>query len=174
VLRVLGAALGIAALATLTLNGCTHRASAPAEAVSAADALRGAWRSQIRFESGPFAPMKGLEFMFVFNEGGTLTESSNYDAAPPVPPAYGVWRATGPGQFEATYVFYVTAAPKRLEELMSGGWTPAGFGVFKERIQLAEDGQTFASTIDYTQFDNEGKPSEGASRGQGSGRRIAF
>ena len=36
--------------------------------------------------------MKDLEFMYVFNVGGTMTASSNYDGAPPVPPAYGVWR----------------------------------------------------------------------------------
>jgi len=34
-------------------------------------------------------------------------------------------------------------APKKLEELTAnGGWTPAGFGVFRERILLSEDGQT--------------------------------
>ena len=158
----------------MPLSGCTQPASAPVEGARAPDALKGAWRSQIRFESGPFAQTNGLEFMFVFNQGGTLTESSNYDAAPPVPPAYGVWKATGPRVFEAMYVFYVTAPPKRLEELASGGWTPAGFGIFKEHIQLSEDGQSFVSTIDYSQFDNQGKPSEEAIRGQGSGRRIAF
>ena len=35
---------------------------------------------------------KDLEFMYAFNVSGTMTESSNYDAAPPVPPAYGVWK----------------------------------------------------------------------------------
>jgi hypothetical protein len=39
--------------------------------------------------------------MYVFNTGGTMTESSNYDGAPPVPPAYGVWRSVGPNEFEA-------------------------------------------------------------------------
>jgi len=165
----------LALVATLTLSACTHPSSAPADAASAADALKGAWRSQIRFERGPFAQLKDLEFMFVFNQGGTLTESSNYDAAPPVPPAYGIWRVTGPRQFEATYVFYVTGAPKKLEELTAGGgWTPAGYGKFKERILLAEDGQTYSSTIDYSQFDNQGKPSAEAARAQGSGKRIPF
>ena len=165
----------LAVVVTLALSACTHPVSAPAEAANAPEALKGAWRSQIRFASGPFAQLQDLEFMFVFNQGGTLTESSNYDAAPPVPPAYGVWRATGPRQFEATYAFYVTAPPKKLEELTgNGGWTPAGFGVFKERILVSEDGQTYASTIDYSQFDNQGKPAEEVSRAQGSGRRITF
>lgn len=165
----------LAVVAALTLSACTQSVSAPADRPIASDALQGAWRSQIHFEHGPFAPLKDLEFMFVFNHGGTLTESSNYDAAPPVPPAYGVWRANGPRQFEATYVFYVTNAPKRLEELTAGGgWTPAGVGVFKERIRLSEDGQTYTSTIDYSQFDNQGKPSAEAARAQGSGRRIRF
>lgn len=166
----------IAVVATLTLSACTHPVSATADVVSAPDTLRGAWRSQIRFEHASLAQFKDLEFLFVFNEGGTLTESSNYDAAPPVPPAYGIWRATGPRQFEATYVFYVTAPPKRLEELTTatGGWSPAGLGVFKERILLSRDGQTYASTISYSQFDNQGKPTEAASHGQGSGKRIPF
>lgn len=54
--------------------------------------LVGAWRSSLQFESGAFAAIKDLEFMYVFNEGGTMMESSNYDGAPPVPPAYGVWQ----------------------------------------------------------------------------------
>ena len=165
----------LALVATLTLSACTRSVSAPAEATGATDSLKGAWRSQIHFESGAFAQLKGLEFMYAFNQGGTLTESSNYDAAPPVPPAYGIWRATGPRQFEAKYVFYVTAPPKKLEELTAnGGWTPAGSGVFKERIQLSVDGQTYTSTIDYAEFDNQGKPSDAARRAQGSGKRITF
>jgi hypothetical protein len=165
----------LAVVAALALSACSHPVSAPVDAAGTSDALKGAWRSQIRFERGPFAQMKDLEFMYVFNQGGTVTESSNYDAAPPVPPAYGNWRATGPRQFEATYAFYVTAAPKKLEELTAGGgWSPAGFGVFKERILLSEDGQTYTSTIDYAQFDNQGKASEEAARAQGSGKRIPF
>src|SRR5690242_19508807 len=104
--------------AVLILNACARSVSAPADGAGSADALKGAWRSQIRFSSGAFAQMKDLEFMYVFNQGGTLTESSNYDAAPPVPPAYGIWKAVGPGQFEAKYVFYVTAAPKKLDDIM--------------------------------------------------------
>lgn len=165
----------LAVVAALTLSACTQSVSAPADLASASEALKGAWRAKIHFERGPFAQLKDLEFMLVFNQGGTLTESSNYDAAPPVPPAYGIWRASGPRQFEATYVFYVTNGPKKLEELTAGGgWTPAGFGVFKERIQLTEDGQTYTSTIDYSQFDNQGKPSAEAVRAQARGRRIRF
>src|SRR5215212_7646794 len=65
-----------AALATaLILSACAGSDSAPADAVNTADGLDGAWRSQIRFSSGAFAPIKDLEFMYVFNHGGTLTES---------------------------------------------------------------------------------------------------
>ena len=45
--------------------------------------LVGAWRSKLQFQSGDFAAIRDLEFMYVFNPGGTMTESSNYDAAPP-------------------------------------------------------------------------------------------
>ena len=52
--------------------------------------LAGEWRAQLQFTSGAFASIKDLEFMYSFNQGGTMTESSNYDASPPVPPAYGI------------------------------------------------------------------------------------
>src|SRR5437867_672176 len=96
--------------------------------------LVGAWRGKVQFKSGSFAGMKDLEFMYVFNAGGTMTESSNYDGAPPVPPAYGIWRKTGPRQFEARYEFYSTKAPS-LDDLSKGrGWMPAGHGVLMEKI----------------------------------------
>lgn len=59
------------------------------------DSLVCAWRSQIRFSSGALAEIKDLEFMYAFNVGGTLTESSNYGGAPPVPPASRVWKKSG-------------------------------------------------------------------------------
>src|SRR6187397_2114058 len=97
--------------------------------------LIGQWRATLQFSSGAFASVKDLEFMYVFNPGGTMTESSNYDAAPPVPPAYGVWRRTGSDEFEARYEFYVTRPPATADEILSsGGWLPAGRGVFTERI----------------------------------------
>ena len=59
-------------------------------------ALVGAWKSNIQFKDGAFAEVKDLEFLYVFNAGGTMTESSNYDGSPPVPPAYGAWKEVGP------------------------------------------------------------------------------
>src|SRR5258705_377512 len=82
----------------------------------ASERLVGAWRSEVRFTSGDFAAVKDLEFLFVFNRGGTMTESSNYDSAPPVPPAYGVWRATGGRTFRSKYLFYTTKPPAKPEQ----------------------------------------------------------
>ena len=80
--------------------------------------------------------------MYVFNAGGTMTESSNYDGAPPVPPAYGVWRKVGSRQYELKYAFYVTKAPATFDDIAKGGgWSPAGMGVFTEKITLADDGK---------------------------------
>jgi hypothetical protein len=164
-----------AVVAMLILSACARSDSTAREAPRSSDGLKGAWRSQVRFSSGAFAQVMDLEFLYVFNQGGTLTESSNYDAAPPVPPAYGVWRATGPRQFEAEYFFCRTAAPKKLEEITGGGgWGPVGFGVLKERIELSQDGQIYTSTIDCSAFDSQGKPTEGAGQAQGRGKRIAF
>ena len=137
--------------------------------------LVGEWRAHLQFTSGAFASIKDLEFMYVFSQGGTMTESSNYDAAPPVPPAYGIWRKVGPKAFEAKYEFYVTKAPAAFDEIVKGGgWGPAGRGVFVERITLSEDGSSFTSKIKYDQFDAAGKPAEGGGEATGRGVRLTF
>jgi len=158
----------LALLLALLVAGCGDgpREDAPA--------LVGAWRSAIQFRSGALASFKDLEFMYVFNVGGTLTESSNYDGAPPVPPAYGVWRAVGPREFEARFEYYATTPPPDLEELRAGGWLPAGRGVFTERISLSVDGQSFSSTIRYVPLDPEGKLAEGGGEATGRGVRITL
>jgi hypothetical protein len=122
--------------------------------------LIGAWRSTIEFETGAFAEITDLQFIYVFNAGGTLTESSNYDGAPPVPPAYGVWRRIGPKVFEARYEFFSTA-PSEVDAFMKGaGWPPSGRGVFTERIEISADAQRFTSTIRYEAFGKRGEPVE--------------
>jgi hypothetical protein len=146
-----------------------------AEAGKGADNLVGAWRGKVQFTSGAFAETKDLEFMYAFNVGGTMTESSNYDAAPPVPPAYGIWRKVGPREFEAKYEFYVTKAPAAFAEIAKGGgWSPAGRGVFVERIAVSEDGGTFSSKIRYDQYDTAGKPAEGGGEATGRAVRLTF
>jgi hypothetical protein len=157
------------------------RAATPSQPVpvaashAAAIDLQGEWRAQLQFTSGAFASIKDLEFMYVFNRGGTMTESSNYDASPPVPPAYGIWRKVGPREFEAKYEFYVTKAPSSLDEISKGGgWGPAGRGVFVERITLSSDGKSFESKIKYDQFDGGGKPAEGGGEATGRGVKLSF
>jgi hypothetical protein len=147
----------------------------PAAKDSAAIDLQGQWRAQLKFSSGAFVSMKDLEFMYSFNQGGTMTESSNYDEAPPVPPAYGIWRKVGDLEYEAKYEFYVTKPPAAFEEITKGsGWGPAGRGVFVERITLAKDGKSFTSKIKYDQFDTAGKPAEGGGEATGKGVKLAF
>src|SRR5207253_864595 len=115
------------------------------------------------------------EFMYVFNAGGTMTESSNYDGAPPVPPAYGVWKKSGPRQFEAKYTFYVTKAPGTFEDIAKGGgWSPAGRGDFIEKITLSDDGKSYRSTITYAAFGQTGELVEGGGEGDGEGTRMGF
>ena len=163
------------ALLTLLVVGCRDAPRPPAAGDDPTLDLLGQWRASLQFTSGAFASVKDLEFMYVFNPGGTMTESSNYDAAPPVPPAYGIWRKVGPREFEAKYEFYVTKAPAAFAEIAKGsGWTPAGRGVFVERIALSEDGGSFTSTIEYDQYDTAGKPAEGGGRATGRGTRLAF
>jgi hypothetical protein len=137
--------------------------------------LAGAWQEKVQFQTGAFAEIKDLEFMLVFNAGGTMTESSNYDAAPPVPPAYGIWKHAGDNEYEAKYEFYVTRIPSPAEsKSSSGGWLPAGHGVLKEKITLSPDGNSFTSTILYEVFDQAGKPTTGGGEAKGQGIRLQF
>jgi hypothetical protein len=123
-------------LATLLLGTACRDASE-------SDSLAGAWRSQIRFSGGTLAEWKNLEFMYVFNAGGTMTESSNYDASPPGPPAYGARRRTGPRQFEARYLFFATQPPGPSEELAKVGWLPArATGRASSRPGAEEEGRS--------------------------------
>jgi hypothetical protein len=139
-----------------------------------ADELVGVWRGSVTFADGPFAAIKDLEFLYAFNAGGTMTESSNYDAAPPVPPAYGIWRRTGPRTFESKYIFYATQAPAKLEDITGGGgWLPAGHGIFTERITLSSDGRTFTSTMRYEQFDTRDVMTTSGTATV-AGRRVEF
>jgi len=137
--------------------------------------LKGEWRAQLQFSTGAFAPIKDLEFMYVFNQGGTMTESSNYDASPPVPPAYGIWRKVGDNKYEAKYEFYVTKPPASFEDIAkAGGWGPAGRGIFVEQITVASDGKSYTSKIRYDQYDTVGKPAEGGGVATGKGVRLTF
>jgi hypothetical protein len=171
-ISIIGFTFGLA-----LLSGCvaTQSNESPSGSSTRVSSLVGAWRSRVHFTSGAFAIVKDLEFLYVFNAGGTMTESSNYDGSPPVPPAYGVWRNVGPRVFEAKYLFYATKPPAKFEEIAGGGgWPPAGHGELVERITVAPDGQSFTSTIQYAAFDNANKPVEGGGNATGSGARIKF
>lgn len=123
--------------------------------------LVGAWETKVQFTTGDFSSVKDLKFLMVFNQGGTMVESSNYDAAPPVPPAYGIWRKTGVGRYEAKYVFYITKAPSKFDEIASGGgWMPDGKGILLEKISLSNDGKGYKSNLSMTIFDSKGKAGE--------------
>ena len=159
----------LALLAPLSLPiACTSKTATESQP------LVGAWRSTIQFESGAFAEIKDLEFMYVFNAGGTLTESSNYDGAPPVPPAYGAWRTISSNVFEARYEFFSTAPSESDAFLKGAGWLPSGHGVLTERIEVAPDAKTFNSTIRYDAFGKRGEPIEGGGTAHGKGTRIGF
>jgi hypothetical protein len=163
--------------AVLVLSATALGAQAAAAPRSAREraGLVGAWRAHISFTDGAFAQMKDLEFSYVYNAGGTLTESSNYDAAPPVPPAYGIWRKTGARTFQSKYVFYVTKSPASFDDIKKGGgWAPDGHGVFTETITLSEDGKSYTATIAYVAFGEDGKPAAGGGTGTATGTRLEF
>jgi hypothetical protein len=164
------------ALSTVLITTACGDARQPQSSASPeTDPFVGAWRTQMRFSGGAFVDMKDLEFMYVFNAGGTMTESSNYDGAPPVPPAYGVWRKVGPRQYELKYAFYVTKAPATFDDIAKGGgWSPAGMGVFTEKITLSDDGKSYKAAVSYAAFDPLGKPAEGGGEASGAGTRMGF
>lgn len=113
--------------------------------------------------------------MYAFNSGGTLTESSNYDGAPPVPPAYGSWRLTSPGRYELHYVFFTSQPPADWNAVTAGGgWLPSGRGELHETITMAADGRSFTSTMSLSLFDASGRLVAGGGSATGHGTRIAF
>ncbi len=137
--------------------------------------LVGAWRGSVQFTTGAFATTKDLEFMYVFNLGGTMTASSNYNGSPPVPPAYGVWRSVGKQKYEAKYAYYWTKPPSSFDEIAKGnGWAPGGHGVLSQEITLSADGNSFESTIRYQVFDQAGKPTEKESIATAKASRMGF
>lgn len=166
----------LALAAVLIVAGCRNDPSSQTSVAADRGMLVGAWRSKVVFRSGALAQMKDLEFLYAYNAGGTMTESSNYDeAANSSPPAYGVWKQTDPRTFETKYVFYTTKAPGPGDASPnSSDWWPAGHGVLTETIKLSDDGQTYASAIELAMFDRTGTPIAGGGEGTGAGTRIAF
>jgi hypothetical protein len=162
--------LALAVLALASLAGCTH-----APESRASFSLVGAWRAHVQFSGGVLATVKDLEFLYVFNQGGTLTESSNYDGAPPVPPAYGEWRQVAAGGFEAKYSFWTTNPPADVKLLASGaGWPPSGWGVLTERITPAADGRSYDSALTLELFDKSGRPVSGGGTATVHAKRAGF
>ena len=158
-----------ALLGVFSLTGCSTVSS------SAPEGLIGAWKGGVQFTTGAFAATKDLEFMYVFNPGGTMTESSNYDSSPPVPPAYGVWKAVDALHYETKYAFFWTNPPKAFEDLAKGGgWAPGGHGVLTQKTALAADGKTFESTLKLELYDQQGKLTEPASYATAKATRISF
>jgi hypothetical protein len=164
--------LRIALVITLVAGASSH---AIAQTQKNSENLAGAWQGRVQFTTGAFAEVKDLEFMYAFVPGGTMTESSNYDAAPPVPPAYGVWKKTGARKYEAKYRFYQSRAVSSAEEIVKGGgWGPGGYGVLWQRIALSADGNAFESRITLELFDKDGKVMAGGGEGTASGKRMGF
>jgi len=168
--RLLALALGL--MLALLVSSCTTVITAKTESTHT-EALVGAWKGRVQFNTGAYAAIKDLDFLYVFNAGGTMTESSNYDAMPPVTPAYGAWKKTGPRQYEARYVYYWTKPPAALDEITKGGgWSPGGHGVLTQRFTLSEDGNSFDSSVSYEVFDQSGKPTDPTSEASAQGTRI--
>ena len=161
--------LTLTALLMLSVVGCSRDRS------EVNVPLVGAWRGGMQFSTGAFAATKDLELMYVFNAGGTMTESSNYDGSPPVPPAYGVWRSTGERKYEAKYTYYWTRPPTTFDEIAKGsGWAPGGYGVLLQQITLSADGKSFESTVRSQVFDMTGKPTEKESIATATASRVTF
>ena len=161
------------ALTVALIVGATPGTSL-AQGASSSDDLVGAWHGAMQFTSGAFAETKDLELMYAFAAGGTMTESSNYDAMPPVPPAYGVWRKVGARKFEAKYRFFQAKALSSVDELASsGGWAPNGYGVLTQTITLTADGNAFESRATLEMFDKDGK-TVGGGEATAKGKRIGF
>lgn len=113
--------------------------------------LPGAWRASVTIDNGPFAG--ALQFLLVYDSGGGMVESSNFDEATPVPPAYGSWASNGSRTFRSTYIFFTTKPPEDPSTLANAGWSFSGTGKFREQITLARDGESYLSLLYYQLYD---------------------
>ena len=153
------------------MTPCESRAQASSDQAT----LTGAWEGSVQFSAGAFAAVKDLRFMYAFIADGTMFESSNYDSAPPVPPAYGVWKKISARQYLAKYRFYISSPVASADELIKGGgWGPGGYGVLTENIELAADGNSFVSTLALELFDKDGKSLGDGGAAKGSAARLGF
>ncbi len=140
----------------------------------ASPTLTGTWRSHEKFTSGDYAAVNDLECLYAFHQGGTMTESSNYDSLPPCPPAYGIWRHTGGRTFESNSTFYISKPPAKTDELVQG-WPPNGRADVHEVITLSPDGKSFDSALTYKVFTLDGKELPAAAgAGHGHAMRLEF
>lgn len=161
--------------AVLIITGCEKSPPSQVSVSTDRGMLVGAWRSKIVFRSGPLAGMKDLEFLYAYNAGGTMTESSNYDEATnSSPPAYGIWKQLTPQTFQTRYVFFTTKEQGPVDGPPNSDWWPAGHGVLTETITLSADGQAYTSTIKLATYDRTGAPIAGGGEGTGAGTRIVF
>ncbi|MBB6049222.1 hypothetical protein [Armatimonas rosea] len=163
-------ALTACALALFATVGSSTSLAQPRKAT---DSLAGAWQGKVQFTTGAFATVKDLEFMYAFHAGGTMNESSNYDGAPPAPPAYGVWRKVAPRTYEAKYRFFQPKAVASADELVKGGgWAPDGYGILTQKITLSADGNAFDSKLTLKLFNKDGKAIDGGGEATAHGKRI--
>ncbi len=144
----------------------------PPPSIEPSAPLVGSWRTKVQFKEGALSDLHDLEFMYSFNEGGTLTQSSNYDGTPPVPPGYGLWRQTGPRTFELRYAFYAPA--KFVKSGRKAAWVPTGRGLYKETMEISADEKSYHSRIVYDLVDPKGAPIPGGGEGEASGIRTTF
>ena len=163
----------LALTTTLLLCGCGTLSAV--QTARDSDTLTGAWRSKVHFNGAIFSSITNFEFMYVFNAGGTMTESSNYDALPPGMPAYGEWRKVGPRKYEAKYTVFTIKSPDAFAEVgKNGGWFSSGSAVIAEKITLSDDGKSYTAVISYTEFDQAGQPTKNNAEGTVSGVRMGF
>lgn len=160
---------------SLLIIGYSVKSSSAKGDNSEKNTIVGAWKGKVQFKNGAFEKIKDLEFLYVFNKGGTMTESSNYDGVPPVPPAYGIWKKNGENKYEAKYIFFLTRPPKSFDEITSGGgWMPAGYGVLLEHITLSTDGKSFTSLTRLDLFDQSGNTVDGGGDAETTAAKFEF
>ena len=163
----------LVAATTLCTGGCSRAFPSSGSESTEPPVLVGAWRTKVQFKGGILSDLHDLEFMYAFNVGGTLTQSSNYDGTPPVPPGYGVWRQTGPRRFELKYAFY---APARFVKAgrRRAAWVPGGRGLYSETLEISPDAKSYTSHIMYELVNPAGAPIPGGGEGEAVGARTSF
>lgn len=167
-------------LVPILLTGCKITRLPQAQTITAGALapieLTGAWHTNITLDSGVVAGRHRMQVLAAYHGDGTMTMSFPADSLGiPALVAYGVWRRTGPRQFESRSVFLEARSPTaKGGKGKVGDRRVAAHGILAETITLSADANGYSATVRVEMLDSAGVMIGGGAVGRGTGVRVTF